>query len=160
MIVISRTFNAKVSCVQFICCLTKFWFLGSSQKWCWPLTSVILSVGVSPLFQISQHLFSCTPFDVLCDRRVVPVTGWPRLVFVRPTHLCCVLSSVSLSLCSALFFPAPSFCPLSMIWWALHCSVLKVSLLVCACVPSTLCEAHERALSHNFLNEDFVNTVL
>lgn len=89
-----------------------------------------------------QHLFSCTPFDVLCDRAVVPVTGWPRLGFVRPSHLCCVLFSVSLCLCSALFFSALSFCPLSMIWWALHCSVLMVSLLVCVRACLQLCAMH------------------
>lgn len=38
MIVISRPLHPKVNwvCVQFICSLRKFWFLGSSQC-CWPL---------------------------------------------------------------------------------------------------------------------------
>lgn len=105
------------------------------------LTSESPSTGlcISPaLFHVSQLLFSCTPFDVLLDRAAVPVTGWPRLGFVHLSHLCCVLSSVSLCLCSALFFPALSFWLLSMIWWALHCSVLMVSLLVCvrACLQA------------------------
>lgn len=34
---------------------------------------------------------------------------------------------------------------------------LFAGVCVRTCVPSTLCDAHERVLSHNFLNEDFVN---
>lgn len=133
MIVILERLNPKVTvnCGQF-------WFPGSRQLLLTlALTSVSLPAGVSipaALSQISQHLFSCTPFDVLCDRAAVPVTGWPRLYFVRPSHLCCVLSCVSLSLCSACFSPALSFCLLSMIWWALQGSVRMVFLLACVCV--------------------------
>lgn len=165
---ISRPCNPKLNlnCLQFICRLKKFCFPRSSQQCCWPF---LWPVGASlqrcllltfPL-KIVQHLFSCTTFDVLCDSAAVPVTGWHRLGFVRLSHLCCVLSCVSLSLVSAL--SSQLFLSFPYLWYGGLCiaqCLWSFRWCVCACVPSTLCDAHECVLSHNFLNEDFVNTVL
>lgn len=142
------------------------WFRSRSWIGVDPCTDTSPSAGVfapGALLQISQHLFSCTLFEVPFNRTVVPATGWPRLVFVCPIHLCCVLSLVSLSPCTALSFPSSVFQSLicNMEGSALHSAC---GLFVgCVCVrafPLTVCDALAGALSHNFLNEDFINTVL
>lgn len=78
------------------------------------------------------------------------------------SSLLCPLLCQSLSvLCSLL----PSSFFLSLIYDMVGSALLSAyglfaGVCVRACKPSTLCDAHERVLSHNFLNEHFVNTVL
>lgn len=151
---------------QFMCSLRKFWFPGSSWSVVDPCTDQYephcrrvfscFSAPDSTVF-ILMHTF-WSPLQQGCGSggRVAEA----RLC-LSDSSLLCPLLCQSLSALWSLF-PALSFCPLSMIWWALHCSVLMVCLgCVCACLPfnfvwcTWVC-----ALSHNFLNEDFVNTVL